>query len=151
MTRFINFLILIVFNAYTVNVFAADDTTKVSVGEERFKKTCVTCHSSSMAKMMKAPQVHTADWLKFTHDAVLDSAKLKTTNCSALTKNSADPSKLSVSDDEVKTLSSSEKACYLLPIAKSGKLGMPPSGTCTDCSDDELTETIKFMVTQQGG
>ncbi|TDQ37029.1 c-type cytochrome [Thiopseudomonas denitrificans] len=33
----------------------------------------------------------------------------------------------------------------LLAVAKSGRGGMPPMGTCGDCSDDELISAIKAM------
>ena len=36
----------------------------------------------------------------------------------------------------------------MLKIAIQGKGGMPPRGTCMQCSDDELRATIKYMIPQ---
>jgi len=34
----------------------------------------------------------------------------------------------------------------LVEVAKSGKGAMPPMGTCSDCSMDELEAAVKYMV-----
>jgi cytochrome c5 len=34
----------------------------------------------------------------------------------------------------------------LLMVAIAGKGGMPPKGTCMDCSDNELKSTIQYMI-----
>jgi cytochrome c5 len=34
----------------------------------------------------------------------------------------------------------------MLAIAIQGKGAMPPKGTCMDCSDDDLTAAIQYMV-----
>lgn len=36
----------------------------------------------------------------------------------------------------------------MLKIAIQGKGGMPPRGTCMQCSDEELLATIKYMIPQ---
>ena len=36
----------------------------------------------------------------------------------------------------------------MLKIAIQGKGGMPPKGTCMDCTDDELKLTIQYMIPQ---
>jgi len=37
----------------------------------------------------------------------------------------------------------------MLAIAIQGKGGMPPRGTCMQCSDEELKATIKYMIPQK--
>jgi cytochrome c5 len=34
----------------------------------------------------------------------------------------------------------------LLVVAIAGKGGMPPKGTCMDCSDNELKSAIQYMI-----
>jgi cytochrome c5 len=34
----------------------------------------------------------------------------------------------------------------LLMVAIAGKGGMPPKGTCMDCSDNELKSAIQYMI-----
>lgn len=133
--------------ALTQTGFAGMDFT---VGKAKFDKHCTVCHSKAMAKVMKSPEAHVPEkWHPFIKDAVLDSAKLKTTNCSKLTSGKKDTSKLSLSDKDLSGLTLQEKACYLLPNAKAGHTRgaavMPPKGTCMDCSDDELLSAIGFM------
>ncbi len=36
----------------------------------------------------------------------------------------------------------------MLQTAINGKGAMPPRGTCTDCSDDQLREAIEYMISQ---
>lgn len=37
----------------------------------------------------------------------------------------------------------------MLKIAIQGKGGMPPKGTCMQCSDEELRKTIEYMIPQK--
>ena len=34
----------------------------------------------------------------------------------------------------------------LLTVAIAGKAGMPPKGTCMDCSDNELKSAIQYII-----
>lgn len=106
-------------------------------GQSVYAQSCQTCHATSMAQMLKAPaSQNEADWKPFILSAMADAAKNKTTHCSS----TLDYEKLTVA----------EKACYLLPIAKSGKTtsdaAMPPYGNCTNCSDAQLEKAIEYML-----
>ncbi len=37
---------------------------------------------------------------------------------------------------------------HLLSVAKTGKGAMPPRGTCTNCSDDDLKDAINYMISK---
>lgn len=136
-----------VFLAMSSSSFAAID---MKVGQEKFDKYCNVCHSKAMSAVMKSPTVHSPDkWMPFIKQAVLESDKQKTTECSKLTMGKTDTQTLTINDTEVSGLSLDEKACYLLPNAKAGVMKgtavMPPKGTCMDCSDDDLLSAIAFM------
>lgn len=103
-------------------------------GKEIFDSYCTTCHSPAMAPMFNAPAAHNKDaWETRKNDAFNR----------AVEKNSA-----------VKKSTGSEKEDYilneLLSTAISGTVkGMPPKGTCMDCTDDELKSVIKFLSNQE--
>lgn len=106
-------------------------------GESIYTQSCQACHATSMASMLKAPaSQNDADWKPFIISAIADATKNKTTQCSA----THDDTKLTVK----------EKACYLLPMAKSGKTtsdaSMPPNGNCASCSDAQLEAAIEYML-----
>ncbi len=82
-----------------------------------------------MAPMFNAPAVHTSDWDVRKADAF----------DRAVEKNSA--AKGTTGDLKYEYIMNE-----LLSIAKEGTpRGMPPNGTCMDCSDDELKSVINFM------
>lgn len=104
--------------------------TAVSATNSTFENYCKVCHDPSMAPMFNAPAAHNREaWDQRKSDAF----------SRALSKNSS-----------LKNLSESEKyECIineLLATAKEGTAkGMPPKGTCMDCTDDELKSAIKFI------
>lgn len=137
----------------TTNVASAQNATN-QAGQAIYKKYCSICHSKGMAPMIKAPMTQNPDaWKKFLIAAIQEATKNKTIDCSSLTKSVSDTNELSPTDDHVQKLTSTEKACYLLPIAKTGKATngavMPPMGTCIDCKDSDLQSAIEFMITSK--
>lgn len=99
-------------------------------GKEIFDSYCTTCHSPSMAAMFNAPAAHNKDaWATRKNDAFTR----------AVQKNSS-----------VKNSTGSEKEEYilneLLSTAINGTVkGMPPKGTCMECTDEELKSVIRFL------
>jgi len=125
-----------------------------NTGEKIFTTHCTVCHSQSMAPLMKAPIAQDSkSWDSFVTDAIKEASANKVTDCAALTKTSSDTSKMSVSDSDVSKLTTTEKACYLLPIAIKGKTSngamMPPKGACVNCKDSDLQSAIEFMLTDK--
>ncbi|MCQ6260587.1 c-type cytochrome [Alloalcanivorax profundimaris] len=39
---------------------------------------------------------------------------------------------------------------HLVKVAIEGQMGMPPRGTCFDCTDEELEATVIYMLKQSG-
>lgn len=103
-------------------------------GKEIFDNYCTTCHSPAMAPMFNAPAAHDKNvWDIRKNDAF----------SRAVEKNSS-----------IKDSTGSEKEELilneLLSTAISGTIkGMPPRGTCMECTDDELKDTIKFLSSDE--
>ncbi len=136
-------------NLSFINIATAD--TENAVGLKTYTSNCTTCHSKSMSQTMQAPAMQTpAAWTTYLVAAIKDASKNNTTDCSSLTKSSSDTSGLNITNDQVQTLTPQQKACYLLPIAKTGKTTgskvMPPKGNCTACTDAELQDAISYML-----
>lgn len=100
-------------------------------GKDIFDRYCTVCHSPTMAPMFGAPA---------THDLSAWNERKKIAYDRAVEKNSivADKSKDWNSINE------------LLDSAKIGTdKGMPPKGTCGDCTDENLVSVIEFMSSSQ--
>lgn len=99
-------------------------------GKDIFDRYCTVCHSPSMASMFGAPAAH---------------------DLNAWTERKENAFKRAVADNgNINSASEVEKKMHALnelvktAIAGTDK-GMPPKGTCTDCTDDELRIVIEFM------
>ncbi|HIH2762920.1 MAG TPA: c-type cytochrome [Candidatus Azoamicus sp.] len=103
-------------------------------GKEIFDRYCTVCHSPAMAPMFGAPAAHDLNsW----------NDRKKMAFERAIEKNSSIANE---SGDKKESYSMNE----LLETAKMGTdKGMPPKGTCSDCTDDELTSVIKFMSSSE--
>jgi len=97
-------------------------------GKDIFDRYCTTCHSSTMAPMFNAPAAHDIDaWNERKANAFAN-----------------------ILDDSIKNLDNEKKDEYSInQLAKSAMVGtdkgMPPMGTCADCTEDDLKSVIKFM------
>lgn len=99
-------------------------------GKDIFDRYCIACHSASMAPMFGSPALHDI------------SAWNERKNLAFLRLVDADPSLKSVVGMQKEEISLKE----LVRSAINGTdKGMPPKGTCGDCTDDELKSVIKFM------
>jgi len=122
--RFLNCLFFLVILSLGNVVFALS-------GKEVFDNYCTTCHSPAMAPMFNAPPAQ---------DAGAWDVRKKDAFDRAVNKNSS----ISKSSGEEKY---EHIVNELLSTAKEGTpKGMPPKGTCMDCSDDELKSVIVFMA-----
>ena len=118
-------IIVIALSGITFNVYSKE-------GKEIFDNYCTTCHSTSMASMFNAPAVHDLNaWSLRKEDAFKR----------AVEKNA------SIKDNEKKEENIINE---LLNTAINGTAkGMPPKGTCFECTDDELKAAIKFMSSKE--
>jgi len=123
MKRFFKMLIILSVMSITTVVFAMS-------GKEVFDNFCTTCHSPSMAPMFNAPGAQDSSaWTVRKNDA-FDRAVSKNSSISSTT-----------GDEKYEHIINE-----LLSVATEGtSKGMPPKGTCADCTDDELKSVIKFM------
>lgn len=99
-------------------------------GKDIFDRYCTVCHSPAMAPMFNSPAAHDIDaWNSRKNDALKRAIE---------------------ADASVQGLSNSEKEEHsineLVKSAVNGTdKGMPPKGTCSDCTDDDLKSVIKYM------
>ncbi len=95
-------------------------------GKEIFDRYCTVCHSPSMAPMFNAPAAHDLNAWNERKELAFNRAANK----------NGDVEKISINE--------------LLETAKVGTdKGMPPKGTCSDCTDEELKSVIIFMSSQE--
>lgn len=99
-------------------------------GKDIFDRFCTACHSPVMAPMFNSPAAHSMDAWKERKVNALEKA----------IENNA----------SIKDMSDKEKDEYAInELVKSAingtDKGMPPRGTCDDCSDDDIKSVIEFM------
>lgn len=100
-------------------------------GEEIYNTYCTTCHSPKMAVMFQAPPFK--DVVKWGERKDLHWEVLLEKDSSLKNVSSKDKEKIIVD------------ALLASAIAGTSK-GMPPRGTCMDCSDEEIRNTIIFLI-----
>ncbi len=123
---FLKFLIssIIVFLFFTLSFSRS--------GEDIYKSFCITCHSPQTAKLFQAPAAHSDDWIlrKDTHLKLLENVSNKA---------------LGGNFDVL-------EAAIINSLAESaikGTIkGMPPKGTCMDCTKEDLKSVIIFMISR---
>lgn len=99
-------------------------------GKDIFDRFCTACHSPSMSPMFGSPALHDVSaWNERKENAFIRAVE---------------------NDSSLKSAVGSQKEeISLKELVKSAingtDKGMPPKGTCNDCSDDELKSVIKFM------
>ncbi len=92
-------------------------------GKEIYDTYCTTCHSPQMASMFQAPAAHNEnDW-----QIRKETASLK------ISKNSIK------TDEEIINI-------LALTATEGTEKGMPPKGTCMECTNEELKNAIIYMI-----
>ena len=99
-------------------------------GKDIFDRYCTACHSQAMSPLFNSPAVHDLDaWTKRKNDAF---------------------DRILEQDSSIKNLSESEKNEasineLVMSAVRGTDKGMPPMGTCAECTHDELKSVINFM------
>ncbi|HIH2763237.1 MAG TPA: c-type cytochrome [Candidatus Azoamicus sp.] len=116
-------MFLIFFICISTSVFA-------NSGKDIFDRFCTACHSPSMSPMFGSPALH---------DVSAWTDRKDTAFARAVEKDSSLKNASGAQKEEI-----SLKELVNSAIAGTDK-GMPPKGTCGECTDDELKNVIKFM------
>lgn len=103
-------------------------------GKDIFDRFCTACHSPAMAPMFNSPAAHDIKaWTERKNDAL----------ARAIEKNPA-----------VRGAYGNDKEEYILEelilsaVTGTDK-GMPPKGTCSDCTEEDIKSVIKFMSSKE--
>lgn len=91
-------------------------------GKDIFDRYCTVCHSPAMASMFGAPAAHDL--------SVWSERKENAFNRSGDTN--SDRESVSMNELVKSAINGTDK-------------GMPPKGTCADCTDEDIKSVIKFM------
>ena len=114
-------------------LFACSSGLAFSATNSTFEAYCKICHDKSMAAMFGAPAAH---------DMLAWDLRKADAFGRAVSKNGS--IKNSIGNDKYEHIINE-----LLLTAKEGTpKGMPPRGTCIDCSDDELRAAIRFISSE---
>ena len=117
-------------NFFVIFLMFTISSVYANPGKDIFDKYCTVCHSPSMAPMFNSPAAHDLNaWNERKNDAFNRAVEENT-----LLKNLTGDEK---EKQAIKSLVSSA-------IAGTDK-GMPPMGTCADCSEEDLKAAIEFM------
>ena len=118
---------LAIFMLFSLSVSASD-------AKNIFDRYCTVCHTASMAPMFGAPAAHDLDaW-----NARKDDAFLR-----AVENDASLESLVGTAKDEA-----AMKSLVLSAINGTDK-GMPPMGTCGECTEDDLASVIKYMSSSE--
>lgn len=99
-------------------------------GKDIFDRFCTACHSPSMSPMFGSPALHDVSaWNDRKENAF---AKAIENDLSLKSAVGAQKEDISLRELVKSAINGTDK-------------GMPPKGTCNDCTDDELKAVIKFM------
>ncbi len=101
-------------------------------GKDIFDRYCTVCHSPAMAPMFGSPAAHNIDAWNERKEIAFN-----------LIKENLNIEQITEQEKQILILNK------LLLSAKNGtENGMPPMGTCMDCSDEDLKNAIIFMMSQ---
>ncbi|HIH2763559.1 MAG TPA: c-type cytochrome [Candidatus Azoamicus sp.] len=103
-------------------------------GKDIFDRFCTACHSPSMSPMFGSPALHDV--------SAWNERKVDAFNRAVATDSSLG-SAVGTQKEEI-----SLKELVKSAINGTDK-GMPPKGTCNDCTDDDLKTVIKFMSSSE--
>lgn len=113
-----------------IYIFFASTLLFANPGKDIFDKFCMVCHSPSMAPMFNAPAAHDINaWNDRKLDALNKAIEVKS---SIKNLNKIEKEEISIDALVRSAISGTDK-------------GMPPKGTCGDCSDNDLKSVIIFM------
>lgn len=98
-------------------------------GKEIFNNYCTTCHSPSMASVFGAPAANDKSAWEVRKELAFKRA---------IEKNKFNESDLIIKEREI-------LGALLLTAKQGTPKGMPPKGTCSNCTDDELLDAIKYL------
>lgn len=113
-----NMIIIFIAYYFVASAFA-------NTGKDIFERFCIACHSPSMAPMFGSPAVHDISAWQDRKDSILEKAGI--TGLSGNQKEEA-----SIKELVKSAVNGTDK-------------GMPPMGTCNDCTEDDLALVIKYM------
>ena len=99
-------------------------------GKDIFDRFCTACHSPSMSPMFNSPAAHDVDAWNVRKSDAFNRAVDK--NSSIKNAKGAEKDEYSINELVNSAIEGTDK-------------GMPPRGTCNDCTDNDLKSVIKFM------
>lgn len=99
-------------------------------GKDIFNQYCMACHSPSMASLFNSPAAHNLEAWNERKELAFERAIEKNKNIKDL--KGIEKENKSLDELLISAINGTEK-------------GMPPKGTCSDCTDEELKSAIKFM------
>ncbi len=103
-------------------------------GSEIYNNYCITCHSPQMSEIFSSPTVHDQKAWGERKKAAFDKVMEKDNNIINLSEIEKDNVILN----------------FLLASATNGTdNGMPPKGTCMECTDEDLKSAILFMMSSK--
>jgi len=103
-------------------------------GKDIFDRFCTACHTPAMAPMFNSPAAHDIDAWTVRKDDAFSKAVEKDSSVSNVS--AAEKDEISINELVKSAINGTDK-------------GMPPKGTCTDCTDDELKSVIEFMSSSE--
>jgi len=118
----IRMLSVVIFVFFSSSLFAS--------GKDIFDRFCTACHSPSMAPMFNSPPAHDVDEWQVRKNDAFDRAVEN--NASIKGSSGSDKDNYSIDELVQSAINGTDK-------------GMPPKGTCNDCTDDDLKSVIEFM------
>lgn len=117
---------------YTVLIITTLISLSISAnsGKDIFDRYCTVCHSPSMASMFNSPAAHDINAWNERKENIL--------------KNNPSLNSLSSSEKDKELIKN-----LVLSATNGTENGMPPMGTCMDCTASDLEAAIKFMNTSE--
>lgn len=103
-------------------------------GKDVYDRYCVSCHSPSMASLFNSPAAHDTNAWDERKTNAFERAAEKNNNIKNLT--GIEKENKSINELLVSAINGTDK-------------GMPPKGTCSDCTDEDLKSAIKFMSSSE--
>lgn len=101
-----------------------------SNGKDIFERYCTVCHAPSMAPMFGSPAAHDIDAWNERKEIALQ--RIISEDSSAVNLNNNEKDQKILKNLVESAMNGTDK-------------GMPPMGTCMDCSEDDLKSAIEFM------
>jgi cytochrome c5 len=111
-------------------IFLLSSLASADSGKEIFDRYCTACHSPSMASIFNSPPAHDTDAWNMRKENAFNKAVQEDSSLSGVSLEKK--SEIGIN--------------MLVKSAVNGlDTGMPPMGTCTDCTEDDLKSAIIYM------